>query len=544
MLSTTRRLGTAAALFALAPSLWAQPDFGVDLEAVRAHADFLADDRLAGRNTGEAGYDVAALYAATRFRQFGLEPGHGDAYEQPVPLLSGRLESAALAVHRPAGSEPLVEREDFLAAASVVEDRVARRAPVVFAGWGIAAPELGLDDYARIDVAGKIALVLTGAPERFPSARRAHHSARSTKEALAAAHGAVGILYLRTRVDERRTPWPVAVRYAREPAMRWRHPDGRLEGDHPPLAVGALLSAAGAAKLLAGTGFELEALLDRAETGEVAPRELGLEVSIELESRRGEIVSPNVVARLPGADPQLAHEHVVVTAHLDHLGVAPASTAPDPIHNGYFDNALGCAIVLELARALAAGPERPRRSILFVLVTAEERGLLGSDYFAHYPGVPGATLVANVNLDMPLLLAPLGDLVAFGAEHSTLGTDAAAAARAHGLELSPDPAPEQVVFVRSDQYSFVRRGVPALFLVPGMATGGGGDAQARAMADFLSNHYHRPSDEATLGVDWESVRRYTAVHLTLLRRIADAPAAPRWHPGDFFGVTFGAERAP
>jgi len=246
-----------------------------------------------------------------------------------------------------------------------------------------------------------------------------------------------------------------------------------------------------------------------------------------------------VVGILRGGDSALRDEYVVVTAHLDHVGIG-TEVDRDEIYNGFYDNAMGSAILIEAARALAARPEPPRRSIVFLLVTGEEKGLLGSDYFASYPTVPADGIVANVNIDMPLLLRPVADLVALGAEHSSLGAFAEAAARANGFEVAPDPNPEEVVFVRSDQYSFVRRGVPAINFNPGSATRGGGDAQAQAIEAFREECYHRPCDEAELGTDWDSVRRYTATNAGLVAFIADAEARPRWNDGDFFGTTFSS----
>lgn len=525
----------------------------VDLAALRAHASFLADDRLEGRETGSAGYEIAALYAATRFEQYGLAPGAGGGYLQPVRFVETRPAGVRFAFAAteapdaraaPSGAlrETLAELEDFVMTGSLTARRSEVSAPVVFAGYGIDAPGLGLTDYEGLEVAGKVVLVLSGAPASFPNDQRAHFSSRRQKAEEAQRRGAVGLLTVRDRVDEKRTPWERIVAYAARPRTAWIAPDGAIQDSFPGLAFAATLSRPGAERLLAAAGLALEPLLDAAERLDSRRGELPLTVDVACDNRIDEVASPNVAALLPGSDPALAAEHVVVTAHLDHVGIGRPVDG-DAIHNGFFDNALGSAIVLETARLLAASPERPRRSVLFLLVAGEERGLLGADYFVHQPTVPAASIVANVNVDMPLLLAPLADLVAFGAEHSTLGASAEAAARAQGFALIPDPMPEEVVFVRSDQYPFVRRGIPAIYLTAGSGTLGGGDAQARAGLDFLARHYHRPSDELELGADWESVARFTATEADLVRRIADAPERPRWHPGDFFGETFGASGA-
>jgi Zn-dependent M28 family amino/carboxypeptidase len=205
---------------------------------------------------------------------------------------------------------------------------------------------------------------------------------------------------------------------------------------------------------------------------------------------------------------------------------------------------MGSAVVLEMARVMAASPVPPRRSIAFLLVTGEERGLLGSDFFAQHPSVAGAAIVANLNVDMPLFLHPVADLVAFGAEHSTLGELARAAAEANGFRLSPDPEPEESIFVRSDQYSFVRQGVPAIYLDPGHGSREPGAADGKAaVAAFRDAHYHRPSDESDLPTDWDGVARFAATNAALARAVADADDRPRWHAGSFFGELFGGSAA-
>jgi Zn-dependent M28 family amino/carboxypeptidase len=511
----------------------------VDLAALEGHLAFLADDRLEGRDTGSTGYEIAALYAASRFRQYGLEPGVAGSFEQRIRFATATVAGSSLAVVPAAGERrPLEPLTDYVLHPSVVHARVELTAPLVFAGFGVEAPELGRRDYTGLDVAGKIAVVLSGAPDAFPANQRAHHGSRRTQAEVAAARGAVGLVVVRTRRDAQRVPWARVAAHAGHPVLRFRHPDGALQDAFEGLRFGAMLSERGAETLLAAAGVELDALLDAAAKGEATPRPLGIELALSLESRLGETTSPNVVARLPGAG-ALAAEHVVATAHLDHVGVGQAVDG-DTIYNGYYDNAMGSAILLEVARRLAAAPAgRARRSIVFALVTGEEKGLLGADYYAHHPTVPAESLVADVNFDMPLLLAPLADLVAFGAEHSTLGALAERAARAHGFTLTPDPFPEESIFVRSDQYPFVRRGIPAIFLSAGGGTRGDGDAQMRATRDFLARHYHRPSDEAGLGVDRGSLAGFTAAATELVRLIADAPERPRWHPGDYFGTTFG-----
>jgi Zn-dependent M28 family amino/carboxypeptidase len=247
--------------------------------------------------------------------------------------------------------------------------------------------------------------------------------------------------------------------------------------------------------------------------------------------------SANVVGVLRGDDPALENSYVVLTAHLDHEGIGPPVNG-DAIYNGAYDNAAGCAVLLEVARTIAQAERRPRRSVLVVFVTAEERGLVGSDYFARNPTVPRASIVANVNLDMPLLQWPPADVVAFGAENSSLGAVAERAVANAGLKLAPDPMPEENLFVRSDQYSLVKQGVPAIFLVPGFTSKDPSKRGAEIFGSFMATHYHRPSDDLSLPLDLGAVAAFTRANYLITMAIANDPVAPTWKPGNFFGERF------
>jgi len=528
-----------ASLLLLPQGATAAPE--ADVGALRSHVDFLADDLLEGRDTGSRGHEIAARYAASIFELLGLEPGNGDSYLQRIRFASAERESSSLTVRGAGRSRRLVWKDDYLISPDPAHARVELSAPVVFVGYGIEAPELGRNDYAGVDVAGKIVLLVSGAPSNFSTTLRAHYSSSRTKVETAVRHGAVGLLTVRSRVDEQRSPWKRRLAYAGHPTLRWKSPDGALDDTASQLRLEASLSPAGADKLLAAAGESFERLLGELAIDAARSRALGVTLSAKTASRISEVSSPNVVALLRGSDAALADQYVVVSAHLDHVGVGPEVDG-DHIYNGYYDNAMGSSIVLELARMLAAAPERPRRSILFLLVTGEEKGLLGSDYFATWPTVPRDALVADLNIDMPLLIAPVADLLALGGEHSSLGAVAERAAAANGFTISPDPHPEEVYFVRSDQYSFVRRGVPSLFLDTGTSTRGGGDAAEKAAAEFERDHYHRPSDDSSVGTDWATAARFVATARDILREVADAPEAPSWNAGDFFGERFGRSR--
>ncbi len=514
----------------------------VSAPAVRAHVEFLADDLLEGRETGTRGYDLAARYVATQLALVGLAPaGEGGTFFQQVPLVESRLAEGTLSFSGPSGTTTLALRDDFIMAGDPLRTQARVEAPVVFAGFGVTAPRLGHDDYASLDVKGKIVALVSNAPARFPSEERAYHASRQRKADNAAEHGAIGVLVLRTPQEEERTPWARLLGFAESPASRWTRADGTPEGVSPSLQASATLSAEAARRLFASSPVPLETAFARLDEG--APAGFALRVTATLTSRseHRRLRSPNVVGRLEGSDPALRASSVVYSAHLDHVGLGPAENG-DRIYNGAYDNALGSAVVLEVARVLAGLEKRPRRSLLFLFVTAEERGLLGSDYFASHPTVAASALVANVNIDMPLLLYPPADVVAFGAENSTLEAPARAAAAAVGLSLGPDPMPAETIFVRSDQYSFVRKGVPAVMFSPGMRSADAAQDGPRIFGEFLARHYHHPSDDLALPMDPASIVRYTKANVALGYAIAQSAEAPRWKPGNFFGETFAPGR--
>ena len=511
----------------------------VSRQRLQAHVRFLASDALEGRMTATAGYRVAAEYVASQFHAMGLEPAGIDGYFQDVPYASALIDSKASVVrlHRAKKTRTLEWKKDWIAGGDVMRGASSVRAPAVFVGYGIEAPELGHDDYAGLDVRGKIVVALGGAPKSFDANARAYYSTGRVATAAAVRHGAVGAVYLRGAYEVKQYKWEDESHNAgRVPSMRWVAADGRAADYFPEMRAGALVSEPAAAALLEGAPATHAQILEASDAGRPVPRfPLPLEIELVRHSGVTRASAPNVIARLAGSDPALAAEHIVYTAHLDHIGVGNPVNG-DTIYNGMYDNAMGIAMLLETARALAAA--KPRRSILFVVVGGEERGLLGSDYFAHYPTVPIRQIVANVNLDMPLLLYPLADVVAFGSEHSSLGAVVAAAAQAEGLALAPDPLPDEVIFIRSDQYSLVRQGVPAIFLVPGFTSTDPAVKGSDAFSGFLKTHYHKPSDDLSLPVDWASAERFTRVNARVGLAAANAAAAPTWHPGNFFGERF------
>ena len=511
----------------------------VTRQNIAAHVAFLADDAREGRMAGEPGYEEAARYVADQFADLGLVPGGEDGWFQQVPLISNRIdeESTTLIAHRDGEDTALQYKEHFTMSGDKVREENNVRAEVVYVGFGVHAPELGYSDYDGIDVDGKIVAIFGNAPATFPHNERAYHSSGRTKAKLAVERGAVGTLVLMSKRMEEYYPWERVKREAgTRPGMAWVTLTGEAADYYPELLGGAMISVDVARDLFAGTPITFDEAREATEASRPASTPLGFEVTLARKTRHEVITSPNVVGIVRGTDPVLADEYVVYSAHLDHNGIGAAVNG-DTIYNGAYDNAMGTSLLIETARVFAAAP--PRRSVLFIAVTAEERGLLGSDYFAHYPTVPTESMVANVNLGMPLFLYPVADIIAFGSEHSSLEATVEAAIEAEGFELTPDPMPEENIFRRSDQYSFVRKGVPATFLVPGYTSIDPDIDGEAAVKDHRKHHYHQPSDDLSRPVDWDSAVRFARANARIGYAIANVDARPTWNEGDFFGEMFG-----
>ncbi|MFL6551108.1 MAG: M28 family metallopeptidase [Povalibacter sp.] len=530
---------SCAALFTVHAAQAADPWTVVRPEAIRAHVDFLASDLLEGRAAASRGYDIAAAYVSAQFRAARLEPaGGGGSYLQTVPLLEATPVLPGSSVELVIAGKPHAFEygTDYLPSADYLSASSTLTAPLTFAGYGIDAPELNYNDFANIDVKGRIAVIFTGAPAKFEHTQRAYYSAQSTKFPTLIARGAVGAVLIDSRENARLFPWERTVAMSWTPQMRWLDENGKPQNAYEQLKLRFRFNQEAAGRMFEGAPKTYEEVLASAENGDPQGFDLPglLTLSATTGLRRTE--SANVLAVATGSDPKLKNEYVVITAHLDHLGRGAAVNG-DSIYNGAQDNAVGTAILLEMASALNASGVKPRRSILFAAVTAEEKGLLGSDYLALHPPA-GGTLVANVNIDMPMLFAPTTDFVALGEQHSSLGTTARGAAAAQGYKLSPDPTPEQVAFVRSDQFSFIRQGIPSLVL--------GGGYQARDAAidleqlrrEFREQRYHQPSDDLSSPIDLDSAADLARINLRIALAVANASARPAWKPGDFFGKTF------
>lgn len=508
----------------------------------RAHMAFLADDLLEGRGTGKRGHEIAARYLAAQFEALGLRPaGEKGTYFQRVPLreITVQPDDCAVVIREHDAKSELKWGQDFVMLGNADSPDASVEAPVVFVGYGVRTPDGRYDDYAGADVKGKIVAVLYGAPPALPSELRAHLSAWDGKLRAARDHGAVGAIVLWTPEEEKVFPWPSVVTMATFPSMHWLDRDGNPSETFPELKATAALSTLASEALFKNTAKSWADVLRDAAASR--PQSLALTVDMRLReaSRHEAISSPNVMAVLPGSDPKLRDEYVVYSAHLDHLGIGQQVNG-DGIYNGAMDNASGCAALLVIADALKSLPKAPRRSILFLGVTAEEEGLLGSDYFAHFPTLPIHKVVADINMDEggpPLY--KFRDIVAYGAKDSSLGATVQREAARLGLKVSPDPEPEQVLFIRSDQYSFVRQGVPSVFIIGGTEAVDPKINGKKIVDDWDSTRYHSPSDDMSQPMDFDAAIQFMQVNFLVGYDVAQEAQRPRWNPGDFFGETFG-----
>ena len=509
----------------------------ISAQGLRAQMAFLSDDLLEGRGVGTRGYQLAANYVRAQFEEMGLKPAGVDkSYFQNVRFRKIELmqDKSSMTLKHNGSTRTLTIFKDYVMGGDPVSADTTAEGQVVFVGFGVSAPEFSYDDYAGIDVRGKIVAALYGAPPRLPSAPGAHFSSGEQKLRTAAEHGAIGFISIWAGKSEERTPFSEYVRFARGPTMRWMDEKGVPNDAQPTIRGVARISSSTAATLFEGAPKSWKDALQAAENSRPQAFELKTSVSMHIVSRYSEVESPNVAAILPGSDPELGKEYVVFTAHLDHLGIGDPVKG-DSIYNGAVDNASGTAALLEMARAFSELHPAPRRSLLFLAVTGEEEGLLGSDYYAHNPTVPITQIVANINMDELPTLYDFKDIVALGGEHSTLGAVADNVARHMGLTVSPDPAPEEVYFVRSDQYSFVLQGVPALYIDEGFQAVDPQIDGKKMHSDWDAQRYHQPSDDMSQPLDFAALVKCTRVDLAAGYEIAQQTERPHWNDGDFFG---------
>lgn len=508
---------------------------GIGAAGVRAHVRFLASDLLEGRLPGTRGDRLAQAYLVSRFEALGLEPGAPDGgWLQEVPLVG--VTSEALGPMRfsgAGGALSLAFGEEMMATSGVQRETSGwSDAELIFAGYGIAAPEYGWDDFKGVDVAGKVLLVMNDDPADDPALfagkARTYYGRWTYKYEEAARRGAAGVIIIHT-TPSAAYPWQVV-------RTSWSGQKFEVPADgRPTIEVNGWATEEACRRVVALGGQDLEALRAAAARRDFRPVALGVRVSLALRNGLARASSANVVARLPGRDPVRAREAVLYTAHHDHLGTIPGAPGADAIYNGAVDNATGVAAVLEIARAFAALPVRPARTVLFAAVAAEEQGTLGSDWLARHPPVPAGRLAAVVNLDAMNVFGRTGDVVLVGKGRSTLDDDVAAVAGWQGRLVRPEAHPEHGAFYRSDHFPFAKVGVPGAYVGAGEdflgRPKGWGEAQRQAWGKA---HYHQPSDEWRDDYDLSGLVEDARLLFHLGARLADAPRLPAWRPGGEF----------
>ena len=512
-------------------------------EAIQAHIRVLADDSLSGRGTGTPGYEGAARYVRSQLTAFGALGGarSGDFY-QSVPFVRTRIDStrSQFEVIGKRGTQRLVYGTDYAFTDNHAATHGSVSAKVVFVRYGVTAPDFNIDDYAGLDVRGAVvAMFEFEAPATLPPTIRAHFKDHDVKLANAARHGATGVVYIRSPEEEDALPW-TDMRFEMVggwTSLRWADSSWMPGGASPSIGVMGVLSRAGASKLFAGEQYDAEAVLSPAQQKQVPSFVLRNSVRLEYRGTQERLESHNVIGAFIGSDPSLKREYVIYSAHLDHLGIGPPING-DSIYNGAIDNAGGTSVLLEIARAFGSLSAKPKRSVIFLFVTGEEAGLLGSDYFARHPTISLDRLVADINVDGGTSLTPVSDVLAWGTEHSSLGNIVTRVATSAGLTITPDPFPGEGMFVRSDQYSFIKQGIPSLMLDVGIkSTTPGVDALAQVQR-WLTTAYHSPKDDLTQPVHYPTAARFAAFAFAVGYAVAMETERPQWNAQDFFGRAF------
>jgi Zn-dependent M28 family amino/carboxypeptidase len=485
---------------------------------------------MAGRQTGSPEHKRAAEYVAKQFTGAGLEAaGVGGSFIQPVKFKTRRFVEAgsSLAVMRDGKSEPLSFADDANVSMRV-DPAPSIDAPMVFAGYGLSVPEQNINDLQGLNLRGAIVVYINATPRSLPGPLQAHFGSAAERWKMYKAAGAIGTVSI-ANPKSMDVPWARSTLSRGQPSMALADTSLDETGGQQ---VSVTMNPARADKLFEGSGHTFADLIALVDAGKPVPGfALPSRLKATIKAERGEVESQNVAGILRGADAKRRDEFVVVSAHLDHLGTAEPPVNGDRVYNGAMDNASGVAALLEIAARLHDAGTKPARSILFVAVTAEEKGLLGSRYFASHPTVPRAAIVANVNIDMFLPLFPLKTLMVLGLDESDLGRDIRAVAKDQGVGVQADPEPQRNRFVRSDQYSFIREGIPSLSMKVGYEEK---SPEAEIARKWTAERYHAVSDDLSQPIDLSAGDKYVDIVRALAVRIADRPDRPRWNGSSFF----------
>lgn len=510
----------------------------IDTNRIKNHVAYLASDALLGRKPGKPGYQKAVDYVIEEYKKLGIKPsGENGGFTQKVILRNSKLikEKSDLTFLMADGSKKtLIYADEYSLLPNPEHAKMDFNAPLVFVGAGVDAPEIGFKDYEGIDVKGKICVVLQKTPTNVPANVRLHLRYPATFQEYALKHGAIGVLLCNYENNAARFKIGANLSLQSGTTVSVK-PDGKIT---PSASLqGGKIQVAGnitvdvLKDIMNANNLNLEEIWKKLEAGQNVSQNLNIRALGNYESINSDIISYNVIGKIEGFDKKLKKEFVIHSAHLDHIGVGKAING-DSIYNGAHDNASGVASALEIARMYSLLQIKPKRSILFLMVTAEEMGLLGSAYFANNPTIPKKNIVVDVNTDMPTFLANLESIAPLGAEHSSLMKIVETAAQTLGLSLEPDPEPTEGRFVRSDQYSFVKAGIPALHVKFGHKNSN--PNLAEEVKKWREANYHKPSDEITNGFFWTAGKKYAQVNFLISYMVSQNPKRVTWNEGDFF----------
>lgn len=503
-------------------------------DSLYRHLLFLGSDSLAGRGTGTPGGELAANYLAQQLQRFGLLPvGEDHSYKQQIPLHASKpLAGSKFQLVSKAGVTNLVLGRDYLLYNTGAQTFIPKPAPLVFVGYGITAPEYDYNDYQAINVIGKIVVFLSGEPEAndlsyFEGERQTIYAIPEVKQRIALSRGAVGSIMI---------PSPRDLSGA---GRNWQYWQEQFAFEDISLVYSAagnlsvVMNPAAALALFEGGPHSLAEVFAMDRMNSVRSFALPVSASFRGSFQQRDFLAANVIGMLEGSDPELKHTHAIVSAHYDHLGIGPAVTG-DSIYNGVFDNAVGVAATLEMARTFAKLPVKPQRSLLFLFLTGEEKGLLGSTYYVDHPVVPLHRTVANLNIDGLAMFDTFDDIVGVGAELSTLGELLHEVAKELQFSVSPVPAPfaEASAFGRSDQIAFARGGIPAILIMEGtkyrnMPSGEG----MQRIIDWGRRTYHTPFDDLNQPINLQAAQQHAQILFAFCYRLANLEAAPEWKKG-------------
>ncbi len=496
------------------------------------HIAFLGSDSLAGRGTGTRGGEIAAAYIADELAKCNIQPaGDEHTYFQQIPMHGSRpLANSNFQIITKRGATPLALGKDYLLYNTGASTFVPKPVPLVFVGYGIVAPEYDYNDYQALNVVGKIVVFLSGEPASnepsyFAGSQPTLYSFPETKQKMALARGAVGSIMIPTPGQEFSRDWQAWLHeFAFEDVRLFYSVTGNLS---------VVVNPETASLLFEDAPYSLKQIFNMEAVNNLRSFQLAVSASFRGSFQQRDFLSPNVIGLLRGNDAQLKDTYVIISAHYDHLGIGPATKA-DSIYNGVFDNAAGVAAVLEIARVMAALPEKPKRSVLFLFLTGEEKGLLGSSYYVDHPVVPLYQTLANLNVDGLAMFDTFNDVVGVGAELSTLGELLEEVAAALGLRVSaiPSPFPETASFARSDQITFAKAGIPALLVMEGPDyRHTSREAGLQRLIKWGQEIYHTPFDDLRQSLNLAAAQQHTQVLLALSLALANSAKAPQWQKG-------------